>query len=215
MKSMLKKELRLCMHPTVPLFLLLSSMLLIPNYPYYVVFFYTGLAVFFTCLTGRENSDVFYTMLLPVAKRDIVRARFLFVVLFEAVQVAVSVPFAVIRQSMPISGNAVGMDANIALFGLSLGMLGIFNFIFFCIYYGDVAKVGKAFGLACVGVSVYMIAAETCDHAVPFFRDRLDTRDPLFLKEKLIVLAIGLTVFAVLTATAYRRSVRSFEALDL
>lgn len=215
MKSMLKKELRLCMHPTVPLFLLLSSMLLIPNYPYYVVFFYTGLAVFFTCLGGRENSDIFYTMMLPVAKRDIVRARFLFVVLFEAAQVAASVPFAVIRQNMPIPGNAVGMDANVALFGLSLGMLGIFNLVFFCNYYRNVVKVGKAFGLACFGISIYMIAAETCDHAVPFFRDRLDTRDPLFLKEKLIVLAIGFAVFAILTWAAYRKSVHSFEALDL
>lgn len=215
MKSMLLKELRLSMHPTVPLFLLLSSMLLIPNYPYYVVFFYTGLAVFFTCLGGRENNDIFYTMILPVAKRDIVRARFFFVILFEAVQMAVAIPFAILRQKMPIPGNEVGMDANITLFGLSLIMLGIFNFIFFRAYYSDVAKVGKAFGLACVGISVYMIAVETCDHAVSFFRDRLDTKDPLFLKEKLVVLTIGLAAFAVLTFASYRKSVRSFEALDL
>ena len=48
MLRLLQKEIRLAMHPTVPIFLLLSAMLLIPNYPYYVAFFYTGLGVFFT-----------------------------------------------------------------------------------------------------------------------------------------------------------------------
>ena len=43
MKHLLYKEWRLAMHPTALLFLPLSAMLLIPNYPYYVIFFYTSL----------------------------------------------------------------------------------------------------------------------------------------------------------------------------
>lgn len=215
MSNLLKKEFFLSMHPTVPIFLLLSSMLLIPNYPYYVIFFYTGLAVFFTCLSGRENNDVFYTLMLPVAKRDIIRARFLFIVLVEAAQLICAVPFAVIRQRMPVPGNAVGMSANIALFGFSLAMLGLFNLIFFRVYYRNVEKVGKAFGWASVSIFVYMVIAETCAHVVPFVRDRLNTKDPQFLGEKLAVLAVGLAVYAVLTLIAYRKSVRTFEALDL
>lgn len=215
MKNLLKKELTLSLHPTAPIFLALSAMLLIPNYPYYVVFFYTGLAVFFTCLTGRENNDVFYMLMLPVAKRDIVKARFAFVVLLEAAQMLCAVPFAVIRQNMPLPGNRVGMDANVAFFGLSLVLCGIFNLIFFCIYYGDVDKVGRAFVWSSAGVFVYIAAAEACAHILPFVRDRLDTKDPQFLPEKLAVLAAGLAVYSVLTAAAYHRSVRTFESLDL
>lgn len=215
MKKLLKKELALSVHPTAPIFLALSSMLLIPNYPYYVVFFYTGLAVFFTCLAGRENNDVFYTLMLPVAKKDIVRARFTVVVLLEMAQLICAVPFAVIRQNMPLPGNQVGMDANVALFGLSLILFGIFNFIFFRIYYGDVNKVGKAFGWSSIWIFVFITAAEACAHAVPFVRDRLDTTDPQFLAEKLAVLAAGLAVYFILTAAVYRRSVRTFETIDL
>ena len=76
MGKLMKKELKLAMHPTAPMFLALSAMLLIPNYPYYVIFFYTSLAVFFICLTGRENHDIFFTMLLPVSKKDVVKADF-------------------------------------------------------------------------------------------------------------------------------------------
>lgn len=47
MKKLLRKEVLLSMHPTAIIFLALSMMLIIPNYPYYVIFFYTGLAIFF------------------------------------------------------------------------------------------------------------------------------------------------------------------------
>lgn len=215
MKRLLQKEILLSMNPTAPIFLILSMMLLIPNYPYYVVFFYTGMAVFFTCLTGRENNDVFYSMTLPITKKDIVKARFGFVVILELAQMIIAVPFAVIRQNMPIPGNQVGMDANIALFGLSFIMFGLFNYIFFSIYYKDVNKVGAAFVKSSTAVFVYMAIAETCTHVVPFMRDYLDIKDPNYLFYKLIVLAVGIIVYAFVTYLAYRKSVKSFEAIDL
>ena len=97
MKALIKKEFKLALHPTVPLFWLLSAMLIIPNYPYYVAFFYTTLGLFFVCLTGRENRDIQYSMMLPVAKRDIVRGRFIFTLIVECVQVIAAIPFAVLR----------------------------------------------------------------------------------------------------------------------
>ena len=146
MIKLLSKELRLAMHPTSLIFLGLSAMILIPNYPYLVTFFYTGLGVFFTCLSGRENHDIAYSVALPVRKSDVVKARFLFVVAVELVQAAFVVPFALLRASMPLPGNLVGMDANVAFFGFAFMLLGIFNAVFFGIYYRDVRKVGKAFG---------------------------------------------------------------------
>jgi hypothetical protein len=215
MRALLIKEIKLSLHPTIPIFLLLSAMLIIPNYPYYVVFFYTGLAIFFTCLSGRENNDVFYTAMLPVRKIEVVRARIMFAVLAEAAQLLCAVPFAVLRARLPLPQNSVGMDANAAFFGLSLVMLGIFNFVFFTRYYKNILKVGYAFVWASTAMAVYIAAAETCDHVVPFMRDRLDTPDPAYLSEKLAVLAAGAAIFALLTLAAAAESERSFERLDL
>lgn len=215
MKKLLRKEILLSMHPTAIIFLSLSMMLIIPNYPYYVIFFYTGLAVFFTCLNGRENNDVFYTLSLPVTKKDVVKSRFAFVIILQLVQAIVAIPFAIIRQSMPLQGNQVGMDANIALFGLSFIMIGIFNYIFFGIYYKNVNNVGKAFSWSSVAVFLYISVAETCAHVVPFVRDYLDTKDPEYLIYKLIVLLAGIVIYALLTHISYKKSVKSFEALDL
>ena len=215
MRNLLLKEIKLAMHPTAIIFLSLSAMLMIPNYPYYVTFFYTGLAIFFTCLNGRENNDIFYTMLLPVRKKDIVKSRFLFVIILQLMQVLLAVPFAILRQSFNLPGNQVGMDANIAFFGLSFIMLGIFNLVFFNIYYKDVNKVGKAFGVSSVAIFVYMTIAETCTHVVPFVRDYLDTKDTEYIPYKMIVLTAGIIIYALLTFISYKKSAKNFEALDL
>ena len=69
------KDLRLAAHPMMYVFALFGVMLIIPNYPYTVVFFYGLLGIFFTFLNGRENKDVYYCAVLPVTKRDQVRAR--------------------------------------------------------------------------------------------------------------------------------------------
>ena len=215
MKNLMYKELRLALHPTAPIFLLLSAMLLIPDYPYYVLFFYTGLAVFFTCLSGRENQDVLFTALLPVSRAQLVRARIGTAVLLEMVQWLCCIPFLLLRNHLIAVPNAAGMDANLALLGLALGMLGLFNFCFFTLYYRNVQKIGLPFLIAGSLEFLYIFTAELLVHTVPFFRDCLDTPDPAFMAEKLTVLAIGFLLYVVLTAAAAYLAGRAFEKKDL
>lgn len=215
MRQLIRKEFKLAMHPTSIIFLLLSGMVLIPNYPYYVTFFYTSLGIFFTCLSGRENNDVFYTITLPVRKRDFVKARFAYVVLIELLQVVLTIPFAIFRQNYPLPGNQVGMEPNIAFFGIALMMLSVFHVVFFGIYYKNTDAVGRAFAGASILEFVFMIIAEACTHVIPFMRDKLDTKDPEFMSEKLIVLLAGIAVYVIFTGLAYKKAVKNFEKIDL
>ncbi len=73
MMTLFKKEWKLVMMPVPLLFLLLSGLVLIPNYPYYVTFFYTTLGIFLMMQSARENRDLYYMALLPVTKREMVR----------------------------------------------------------------------------------------------------------------------------------------------
>lgn len=215
MKRLLYKELTLVLHPTTLLFLGLSILVLVPNYPYYVTFFYTCLGIFFLTLSGRENHDILYTMLLPVSKAGIVQARFLLAVAVELTQLLLAIPFAMIRNTLMPMANEAGMEANVAFFGLSLLMLGVFNYVFFTRHYRDTAKVGGPFAAGCIAFGVLMLLAETATFVLPFARDYLDTKDPQYLAYKLPVLGIGIVAYALLTGLAYRRSVRSFEVLDI
>ena len=52
--TLLKKEWKLVMMPVPLLFLLLSGLVLIPNYPYYVTFFYTTLGIFLMMQSARK-----------------------------------------------------------------------------------------------------------------------------------------------------------------
>ena len=215
MKKLLVKELRLALHPTNMVFLALSAMLIIPAYPYYVVFFYTTLGLFFVCLTGRENKDIDYTLTLPVRRCDLVRARVLLAVVIELTQVVVCIPFAVLSQRLNRMGNLVGMDANVAFFGFSLVMLGLFNLVFFTVYYRRPERVGMPFVLDSLAEAVYVVAAEVCAHQVPFMRRALDTMDPAYMPWKLAVLGAGAVLFGLMTFLACRLAEKRFEQVDL
>ena len=171
MKNLMRKELLLAMHPASMLFLLLSAMLLIPNYPYYVICFYTCLGTFFICLTGRENRDIEFTALLPVRKTDLVRARVFTVMLMQLAQLVIAVPFAVFSSRVSAE-NLVGMDANTAFFGFALVLYGVFNLVFFRNYYRAPGKVGKAFGWGCGALTLCMVVFEACAHTCLLYTSR-------------------------------------------
>jgi hypothetical protein len=214
MKHYLYKEWKLCLHPAALLFLLLSAMLLIPNYPYLVCFFYTTLGIFFICLTGRENQDISYSLLLPVEKGDLVRGRLRLSAGLELAQIVLAIPFCLIRQRMPIPGNQVGADANLALLGYALLLYALFNWVFFTSYYKNVDKVGVPFLKASVLVLVYSVAVETLTHIVPVMRDQLDTPEPQYLGLKCALLAVCLAVYLLGLWGTERICMKRLEKLD-
>ena len=140
MKQLIKKEFLLAAHPTGYLFLGLASMMLIPSYPLTVTFFYPCLGIFFVSMTARENRDIFYSVLLPVKKRDAVKARFLLCAFFQVGQILLCIPLFFLRALYPPEGNIVGLDANLALPGFGLMLMGLFNLIFFPLHYKNPNK---------------------------------------------------------------------------
>lgn len=215
MAKLLRKEFLLFTHPTSWMFLAFGAMLLIPSYPMYVPFFWTTLGLFYACLSARENNDLYYTLLLPVRKRDAVRARALYFALMELLQLLACVLFAVLRGVLNIGPNNAGMDVNAALFGLALLLMGLFNLMFLPRLYRNPAAVGKPFLIVTVFVFLYIVAAEVCCFVVPFFRDVLDTPGTRHLAAKLAVLGPGAALFALLTFLGERRAERIFEKVDL
>ena len=118
-KNLLYKELRLATHPTQFLFLSFGLMLLIPAYPYYVAFFYITLSQFFVTTIGRENNDVSFTAMLPVAKRDVVKARLLMGVIFEVLSLIIAIPFSFLGTFTHPSGNEAGIGIFVDFAGLA------------------------------------------------------------------------------------------------
>jgi hypothetical protein len=215
MNNLLYKEFKLSVHVTSYLFLLLAPMLLIPNYPYYVVFFYQTLGIFFTFQNGNITNDVYFTTLLPIRKRDAIKARLATVVIFELLQILAAVPFAILRARLIPMENAAGMEANLALFGLVFGMFGIFNLVFLPMFYQTAFRTGAPFMTASLAMVLYAAAAEVVIHLVPGWGAILDSLNPLYLPQQAAVLIAGAAAFIALTILAYTQSAKHFERLDL
>jgi len=188
-------------------------MLLIPNYPYFVAFFYQTLAIFFVFMNGNTTNDIFFTALLPVRKRDVVKARLGTVIGLEVLQMLIAVPFAILRNQISPTDNLAGLDAGLALFGLVFIMFGVFNAVFLPQFYRTGYKTGTPYLLATLVMTLVIVAAELVIQLTPTLKQVLDTTACTL--PQIIILFAGLLIFVLLNLMAYRRSASAFERLDL
>lgn len=215
MKNLLYKEFKLATHPTTFIFLLFGLMILIPAYPYYVEFFYTAMSIFFIFLTGRENKDIFYTVTLPIRKRDAVKARCWMVAIIELVQIILSVPFAMISAAINHQGNLAGIDANAAFFGLVFLTFALFNIIFIPMFYKTACKVGTAFIAGSIAIGLYILAAESLVWIPSPLKTYLDTTAPGTTMKQLPILLAGIAVWTMTMFIVYKKAAANFEKVDL
>ena len=214
MKTLLYKQLRLVCHPMTPVFCLFGIMVIIPNYPYTVIFFYVMLGLFFTFLNMREQKDLYYTALLPVPKRDAVKAGCLFVALIELASLAVLVPCALLAARLQ-SGkdNLVGLDPNLALFAAGFLLYAVFNAVFLPSFYSSGYKVGAAFIKAIIPTTLLMLVMEALPH-IPglMWVDDLSAAVQLRL---LPVLAVSIVVYIMGMLLTFRVSAAAYEKVDM
>ena len=213
--KLLMKEWKLCMHPMGYIMLLCAALILVPGYPYGVSCFYMGLAIFFICLTARENHDASFTLTLPVSRRDAVKARILFCTVLEVLDLLLMGVFILVKYAIGFTHNPAGLDAGLALIGDGMIIFAIFNMVFFPIYYKDINKPGKAFVIAAAAVFAWIIFEIVATYTIPFFQYVLDTEDPQNMSEKSLFTLAGLGLFLAGTARSIQISAKRFEKLDL
>ena len=214
MTALLYKQFRLVCHPMTPIFCLFGVMVLIPNYPYTVIFFYVMLGLFFTFLNIREQKDSYYSAILPVPKRDTVKAGCALVALVELLSLAVLAPCALLAVRLqPGKDNLVGMDPNLALFAAGFLLYTVFNAVFLPTFYRDGYKVGAAFIKALIPVTLVMVVCEALPHLPGWgWLDDLDRATQLRL---LPVLAVSAAVYAAGMLLSFRRAAALYEKVDL
>lgn len=209
--TLLYKELRLCVHPTSIVFAFLGCLVLVPAYPYSVIFLFGCLAPYITFVNARETNDAWYTATLPVTKRESVRAKCLLTVSFQLFQLLFSIPFTLLRRALGVPNNPVGLDATLAWYGFGLMIYAAFDLAFFPAFYKSGYKAGKAFIVASVPLLLGMIAVESAAH-IPALA-WLDSDE--HWRRQLPVLLAGAACYAALLPLACRISERRFERVDL
>lgn len=217
MTKLLKKEFTLALHPTAYFFLCFCLFVFIPNYPYEVMFFFSCLSVFFTCLNGRENKDLLFSCMLPVRKKEVAYARIISTVIMQLSLIALAACAVAVKNLVPAvnAANLAGLDANAALIGEGFLILGVFNIVFFPIYFSSPDKVGAPFVVASACVFVLIAVSVSLCAAIIGFKNTFDTPDPIFIGGKMIFTSVCAVVYALLTILSSVLSAKKFEKVNL
>ena len=213
MSDLFRKELRLAVHPSLFVFIFLGALVLVPAYPYGVVFFFAMLGIFQSIMYARETRDIYFTALLPVRKRDVVKAKLLLAAFAQLAQLLISIPFAFLRTLYMSEGNPAGIEANVAYYGFGLMIFGVFNLVFFTQFFKTAYKAGAAFLVALIPAVPGIFAMEAVVHFPGM--EWLDGVDGTSLLRQVPILLVGAVVYAAANVLAYRIAAKRFEQVDL
>lgn len=213
MQKLLNKELRLAAHPSSLVYSFLGCLVLVPAYPYSIIFLFGCLAPYVTFVNMRETNDAWYTAILPLSKRESVLGKFLLVAFLQLFQLAFSVPFTFLRCALKIPNNPVGLDATVAWYGFGLMIYAVFDLAFLTSFYQSGYKAGKAFIFASIPMVLLMTGTEAAAHIPALvWLDRVQPQD---LLRQVPILVAGVLIYTALLLLAYRVCVKRFEKVDL
>lgn len=213
MFNLLYKEWHLAVHSVVFMFMLIGALLLVPAYPYGMIFFFGCLGLYFTSQFARENSDAFYTATLPIKKRHVVKSKCLLFVSIELGQLIISIPFSIIRLWTLPDGNPVGIEANIAFFGFGLIVYAVYNFLYLTVLFQTAYHIGKSFVIAIIPTAAVIAIMEYAVHLPSF--EWLDSLQKADLIKQLPILAVGIVIYIIGIIMTYRVASKRFEHVDL
>ncbi len=217
MKALLNKEMRLSASILSYLFIAFAFMALLPGYPILCSVFFITLGIFQSYQNARETNDIVFSALLPVAKRDVVKGKFLFAVFIELAGVLIMAVLTFIRMTA-LSGSAVYrqnalMNANPFFLGMALLIFGLFNLIFISGFFRTAYKFAKPF-VTYIITAFLMIGAAEALHHIPGL-EALNAFGFDHFPLQAALMFGGALLYALLTLLGFKRSCAFFDKIDL
>ena len=224
MKALLYKEFKLAMHPMCYIFVaMFPFMILIPAYPVAIGFIYVLSCypvLFLGANKGQQSNDLLYSTLLPIRKKDIVKARIFTVAImqlaFIAIMSALS-PLAIfIRQAIaassgePVVDIGLGMGSFVLILAIAIVGFSIADLIFFAKYYKNGKSIVGSTLLTILGFAAYLGIFTI---ALPFIPG-LEFLNHLPLWVQFICLAVALGIYAAMHVVVYKVSSKELERVD-
>ena len=217
MRNVLQKEMRLSASVLTYLFILFGLMFFIPGYPILCGAFFVTLGIFQGFQSAREANDIVFSVLLPIAKRDIVKGKYLFVCLIEScafvlMTLTVIIRMTALSQSDVYRSNAL-MNANFFALAMACVIFGLFNWIFVGGFFKTAYKFARPFVTFIIVCFLVILIAEALHHVPGLEMLNAFGTDEIALQ--LILLAAGILVFLLMTTFSCRRACKQFEKIDL
>lgn len=217
MKSLIYKEFKLATPLLTFLFLGFSLMTFIPGYPILCGVFFICFGIFQSYQYSREAGDISYSVLLPVKKTDIVKAKYGATILLQILAFILLMIFTLIRMTfmsdVEIYKNNALMGANFVFLGFALLIFALFNWIFLGGFFKTAYGIGKPFVIFIILNFLIIIVAEALHH-VPRF-EWMNELDYINCGMQIVFLMCSIATYIVVTVVSCRVSQKRFEKIDL
>ena len=153
------------------------------------------------------QEDYSFNLMLPVTKKQIASSKILALICLELLQIAFVVIFGIIHNQIYGQFNFF-LDISPSLFGYAFLVYGIFNVVFFPLYFKTAYFYGKPSIIAIAITSVIAIGIEMVVILVPKSNPILDPQD---LQTQLIYLFVGIIAFIICNLIAMSKSTKNYE----
>ena len=225
MKALLYKEFKLAMHPMCYIFIaIFPFMILIPYYPIAVGFIYVLSCypvLFLGANKGQQSNDLLYSTLLPIRKRDIVKARIFTVAIMQFAFIAIMsalVPLAIYLRDMinannqqePLADIGFGIQSYVMVLAIAIIGFSIADLIFFAKYYKNGKSIVGSTLLTILGFAGYLGIFTIGLPLIPAFTF-LNGLEPWV---QFICLAVALGIYAAMHVLVYKVSSKELERVD-
>lgn len=217
MKNLLIKEIKLAASPLSFIFLAASALALVPGYPILLAPFFVCLGIFYSFQNAREANDVIYSMLLPIAKRDYVRAKYAFTLTIEGISFVLISAVTAVRMTLLADAGAYAenplMNATPVYLAFVLLMFASFNVFFLSGFFRTGWKIGVPFVVFCAVGALIVFAGEALRHfpGLEYLHSQRIENAPL----QFAALGAGIVLFFAASFISMKVSEGRFEKIDL
>jgi len=217
MKNLIYKEFRLAMPLLTIAFLAFTLMTFIPGYPILCGAFFVCFGIFQSYQMGREDNDILYSVLLPIRKTDVVKAKYATTIILQMIAFSFCTVFTGIRMislsNAKVYTTNVLMAANLVFLAFVLLIFTAFNVIFLGGFFKTAYGIGKPF-IVFISVNFIIIGIAEALHHFPGL-SWLNAMDFSYAGRHTIILIGAAIVYVIVTVVSCKGSQKRFEKIDL
>ena len=217
MYNLLAKELKLSVSPFFYILpFLTGALMLIPGWLYFFVILYFCFITVPIMFAGyNAQNDLIFSSMMPVTKKDIVKARVSVVVILEVLHIIVAMVYGFITLRLYPNQDYTFFAPTFGFWGLCFIMLAVFNIIFFTMYYKTAHKFGAATLVATIAAILFAGGAEWIGIQNSYLFHLFKGTGADNLATQLSILIMGIGIFAILTIITYYISQKRFEKVEV
>ncbi|WP_152395887.1 ABC-2 transporter permease [Paenibacillus guangzhouensis] len=217
MYNLVMKDLKLGINPWFLVFpFVINALMLVPGWIYFIVPLYFCWITIPNMFGGfRTQNDLMFTTMMPVSKKDIVKARVTVIVIMELLYLVIAMIYGMITLRLYPHLTYYFYAPHMGFWGLCFVMIAIFNIVFISMYYKTAYKYGGATATSITAAMLFAGVAQWVGIQSPQVYDIFNGSGADSTVLQLSILIAGIVVFIAFTMIAYRIAVKRFLKVEI